>query len=117
MYITSKITSKLTAKYNHTINNRIDGDKEYKIECFIDDYLMPMLTSNYNNDLTEFITYKQDSIFKLLLNCDIELKRDGECNLDKINWYAKKIKSNLMKLDDITLTFLINVCILKQENL
>ena len=112
MYISSKIScSELASK------NRIEGDKEYKIECFIDDYLMPMLTGNYCNDLTEVITYKQETMFKLLLGCDTELFRDGNYDSSNIEWYTKRIKSNLMKLDDITLTFLINITILKMENL
>ena len=106
MYISSKITDKLTAQYNNTINNRIDGDKEYKVDCFIDDYLFPLLTDSYNENI----------IFDSILKLDIELYRDGGCDLDRLKWYIKGIKRNLMKLDDITLTFLINACILIEEN-
>ena len=114
MYISSKLSCPELAS-----KNRIGGNKEYKIECFIDDYLMPMLTSNYNNDLSDVITYKQETLFKLLFDCDDELFRNRiwGCDSNNIKWYIKLIKRNLMKLDDITLTFLINVAILKMENL
>ena len=105
MYISSKINCKELAS-----KSRIDGDKEYKVDCLIVDYLFP----NFNSE-NHSCYLNENTIFKSLLQCDEELYRDGGDDKDRVEWYREYIKKQLMKLDDISLTFLINTLILIDE--
>ena len=115
MYISSKIACKELAS-----RNRIDGDKEYKVDCLIEDYFKPLMyTNDLSSSLNDRVFYELNiscNMFKHLLNCDDELRRDGGTDCHRVEWYENHIRKQLMKLDDITLTFLINALILIEEH-
>ena len=100
MYISSKISCKELAS-----RNRIEGDKYYKIDCFLNDYLKQIIQVNQGDNFAS-------NLFKNMLEIDAELERDAEINAERVDWYRNHITTQLMKLDDITLTFLINSIIL-----
>ena len=111
MYISSKISCKELAS-----RNRIDGDKEYKVDCLIEDYFKPLMYIRGGFTQAKFQNDISCNMFKHLLNCDDELRRDGGTDCYRVEWYENHIRKQLMKLDDITLTFLINALILIEEH-
>ena len=104
-------------------NGRALGQHE-EVDCLIEDYFKPLMYSGkkvlgVRGGFTQ-AKFQNDifcNMFKHLLNCDDELRRDAGTDFYRFEWYENHIRRQLMKLDDITLTFLINASILIEENI
>ena len=92
MYISSRIAQ---SKWNKS-RNRIEGNKENMVWDLINCYLHDGVGGELD-------------FFKSYLQADDELLNDGGDDGYAVQWYKERIYKSLMRLDQVTIVFLMNV--------
>lgn len=87
--------------------NRMADTKEEQVDIIIDQM---MESTNSGGFLYKD---RENSFFKFFLSNDEELLQDGCYSTDeeRVQWYAKHIHKQLMRMDNISLTLLYNVIV------
>ena len=99
MYYSSKIKTK-DSLYTNT--GRCDSKDEY-----VESLIIELQALKQNGS---WVNYTE--MFADCMSVDTELREDGN---DDVKWYENHLRKNFMRLDSITLVFLLNMLVLNNN--